>query len=56
MSRISAKQRYESFSEWLTWFNKETGRTKKTTPKEVATNTTDKGHRVNMKGFRKRNK
>lgn len=55
MSKISAKQRYESFSEWLTWFNKETGRTKKT-KKEVKQETTDKGHRVNMKGFRKRNK
>jgi hypothetical protein len=55
MSRISAKQRYEAFSEWLTWFNKETGRTKKT-KKEVKQETTDKSYKVNMGGFRKRNK
>ena len=56
MSTTSAKQRYEAFSEWLTWFNKETGRTKKTTKKEFKSETTDKSHKVNMKGFRKRNK
>lgn len=55
MSRISAKQRYEAFSEWLAWFNKEHGRTKKTKT-EAKTETTDKGHRVDIKGFRKRNK
>ena len=53
MSKISAKQRYEAFSEWLTWFNKETGRTVKT-KKEAKTETRDKSHRVDIKGFRKR--
>ena len=56
MSRISAKQRYESFSEWLEWFNLETGRVKKTTKKEKRSNTTDRSHKVNMGGFRKRKK
>lgn len=56
MSRMSAKQRYEAFNEWLTWFNKETGRTKKTTKKEVKSETTEKGYKVNMKGFRKQKK
>lgn len=56
MSKISAKMRYEAFSEWLTWFNKEHGRTKKTTKTEVTTNTTDKSHKVDVKGFRKRKK
>ena len=56
MSKISAKQRYETFSEWLVWFNKEYGRTKKTTKTEVTTNTTDKSYKVDVKGFRKRNK
>lgn len=56
MSKISPKMRYEAFSEWLTWFNKETGRTKKTTNTEVKTNTTDKSHKVDVKGFRKRKK
>lgn len=55
MSRISAKQRYETFSEWLVWFNKEYGRGKKAKP-EAKTETTDKSHRVDVKGFRKRNK
>ena len=54
MSTTSAKQRYEAFSEWLTWFNKEHGRTKKVTKTEQTTNTTDKSHRVDIKGFRKR--
>jgi hypothetical protein len=54
MSRISAKQRYEAFSEWLIWFNKETGRTKKVTKTEQKTNTTDKSFKVDVKGFRKR--
>ena len=56
MSKISAKQRYETFTEWLAWFNKETGRTKKTTKKEVKSETTDKSYKVEMKGFRKRKK
>ena len=53
MSKISAKQRYEAFSEWLVWFNKETGRTKKKSKKEASPNR-DAGHRVDIKGFRKR--
>ena len=53
MGKNSARQTYEAFSEWLNWFNKSTGRTKKA-KKEVATQTTDKSHKVNMKGFRKR--
>jgi len=53
MSRISAKQRYEAFSEWLTWFNRETGRTKKKVKQEAAPNK-DASHRVDIKGFRKR--
>jgi hypothetical protein len=56
MSRISAKQRYEAFSEWLTWFNKETGRTKQTVKRENKTQNVDKSHKVNMGGFRKRKK
>jgi len=55
MSKISAKQRYETFSEWLNWFNKETGRVKKT-KKEVKSETKDKSYKVNMKGFRKQKK
>ena len=55
MSKISAKQRYETFSEWLVWFNKEHGRTKKI-KKEVTQETTDKSYKVNMKGFRKQKK
>ena len=55
MGKNSPRQTYVAFSEWLNWFNKETGRVKKT-KKEVKQETTDKGHRVNMKGFRKRNK
>ena len=55
MSKTSARQRYEAFSEWLTWFNKETGRTKKTRKTEAPANV-DKSHKVNMGGFRKRNK
>jgi len=55
MSKMSAKERYEAFSEWLNWFNKETGRVKKTV-KEVKSETKDKGYKVNMKGFRKRKK
>lgn len=56
MSRMSAKQRYEAFSEWLTWFNKETGRTKKVVKKEATQSNVDKSHKVNMKGFRKQKK
>jgi len=55
MSKMSAKQRYEAFSEWLNWFNKETGRAKKT-KKEVKSETKDKSYKVNMKGFRKQKK
>ena len=55
MSTTSAKQRYEAFSEWLTWFNKEHGRVKKTKT-EAKTETTDKSYKVDVKGFRKRNK
>ena len=54
MSKISAKQRYETFTEWLAWFNKEHGRTKKTTKTGITTDTTDKSHKVDVKGFRKR--
>lgn len=54
MSRISAKQRYEAYSEWLEWFNIQTGRVKKTTKREVKSNTKDKSHKVNIGGFRKR--
>ena len=56
MSKISAKQRYETFTEWLAWFNKETGRTKKTIKKEATQDTTDRSYKVNMKGFRKQKK
>lgn len=56
MSKTSARQTYEAFSEWLTWFNKETGRTKKVVRKEDSTQNVDKSHKVNMGGFRKRNK
>ena len=55
MSKMSAKKRYEAFSEWLNWFNKETGRVKKT-KKEVKSETKDKSYKVNMKGFRKQKK
>jgi hypothetical protein len=53
MGKNSARQTYLAFSEWLNWFNKETGRTKKTKKQEAVQNT-DKSHKVNMKGFRKR--
>lgn len=52
MSRISPIQRYEAFSEWLVWFNKEYGRTKKAKP-EVQKGNTDKSFRVDVKGFKK---
>jgi hypothetical protein len=55
MSKTSARQRYEAFSEWLTWFNKEHGRTKKKVTQAAQPNV-DKSHKVNMGGFRKRNK
>ena len=55
MGKNSARQTYEAMTEWLAWFNKETGRTKKT-KKEVTQETTDKSYKVNMKGFRKQKK
>jgi len=56
MGKNSARQTYEAFSEWLTWFNKSTGRTKKAVKREDKTQDTDKSFKVNMGGFRKRNK
>ncbi len=56
MGRNSARQTYEAFSEWLTWFNKSTGRTKKVVKKDNKTQNVDKSHKVNMGGFRKRSK
>ena len=54
MGKNSARQTYEAFSEWLNWFNKSTGRTKKAVKKDNTVQNTDKSHKVNMKGFRKR--
>ena len=56
MSKTSAKQRYEAYSEWLERFNIQTGRVKKTSQREVKSNTKDKSHKVNVGGFRKRKK
>lgn len=52
MGRTSAKQRYEAYGEWLVWFNKQYGRTKKTKV-EQKKETTDKSFKVNIKGFGK---
>ena len=56
MSKISAKQRYETFTEWLAWFNKEYNRNKKPAKVEANAQDTDKSHKVDVKGFRKRKK
>ena len=56
MSKISAKQRYETFTEWLTWFNKETGRNKKPAKAEAKAQNTDKSFKVDVRGFRKQKK
>ena len=55
MGKNSARQTYEAMTEWLAWFNKTTGRVKKT-KKEAAQQTTEKSYKVEMKGFRKRKK
>jgi hypothetical protein len=55
MGKNSARQTYVAMTEWLNWFNKETGRTKKVVKKEATPNE-DKSYKVNMKGFRKQKK
>ena len=55
MGKNSARQTYEAMTEWLAWFNKSTGRVKKS-KKEATQQTTEKGYKVEMKGFRKRKK
>jgi hypothetical protein len=56
MSNNSARQTYQAFTEWLTWFNKETGRNKKPAKTEVRAQDVDKSFRVDVKGFRKQKK
>ncbi len=56
MGKNSARQTYTAFTEWWNWFAKETGRVKKVTKKENTQQTTEKGYKVEMKGFRKRKK